>query len=180
MIYSDQDILEAIEKKEIVITPFSMENLNPNSYDLHLSPHLAVYTKTVLDSKAENLFRRIVMDDGGFMLIPGELYLASTLEHTATLGAVPFLEGKSSVGRLGISVHITAGVGDYGFEGHWTLEMTCIKPIYIYPGMPIAQIMYFDTKSTPIRKYRGNYAGQTVWPEPSKLWKNNFFKKKIK
>jgi len=178
MIYSDNDILEGIRQKEIVIDPFDMDSLNPNSYDLHLSPHLLVYTEPILDSNSENLIKRLEIGNKGYLLMPGQLYLGSTIERTETHKAVPFLEGKSSVARLGISIHITAGVGDFGFMGHWTLEITCVKGVWIYPGMPIAQIMYFETKNHPLKKYAGNYNCQQEWPEPSKLWKHNFFKKK--
>ena len=76
------------------------------------------------------------------MLQPGKLYLGRTVEHTKTLGFVPMLEGRSSVGRLGICIHITAGFGDVGFDGFWTLELFCVEPVRIYPFVEICQIYY--------------------------------------
>ena len=75
-------------------------------------------------------------------LYPGELYLGRTVEHTETKNLIPMIEGRSSIGRLGIFVHATAGFVDVGFIGYWTLEVSCIIPVLVYPFIEIAQLFY--------------------------------------
>ena len=108
MILSDLEILKSIESGEIVIQPFLRDKLGTNSYDVHLSKHMAVYESEVLDAKKHNTIREIEIPPEGFVLQPGTLYLGVTQEYTETHNSVPFLEGKSSVGRLGIDIHATA------------------------------------------------------------------------
>ncbi len=127
---------------DITIDPFHEDQLNPNSYDLRLHDELMVYTQDVLDAKRDNPTETIVIPGGGSLLQPGELYLARTAEYTETRGLVPMIVGRSSIGRLGITVHITSGFGDVGFQGFWTLQLTCVKPVRIYPGVKICQIFY--------------------------------------
>ena len=143
MILTDKKILEAIESKEIVIEPFNRDKLGTNSYDVHLSKHLAVYENRELDAKKHNTIKEIIIPEEGFVIQPGTLYLGVTEEYTETHNSVPFLEGKSSIGRLGIDIHATAGKGDVGFCNTWTLEISCVQPVRIYGGMPIGQLIYF-------------------------------------
>lgn len=117
MILTDGQILKEIEKKSIVIEPFDRANLGVNSYDVHLGKRLAVYKEQELDAKKNNAIEVFDIPEEGFVLQPGELYLGVTQEYTETHNHVPFLEGKSSTGRLGISIHATAGKGDVGFKG---------------------------------------------------------------
>lgn len=128
--------------KDIVIEPFSAAQINPNSYNLCLHNELMVYTDEVLDAKKKNPTQTIIIPEGGYVLQPDELYLARTAEYTETHNLVPMLIGRSSVGRLGITVHLTSGFGDVGYCGYWTLQLTCKKPVRIYPGMKICQIFY--------------------------------------
>ena len=95
-----------------------------------------------MDPKHDNKTESIIIPEEGFVLEPGQLYLARTVEYTETHGLVPMILGRSSVGRLGITVHITSGFGDVGFCGYWTLQLTCIKKVRIYPNMKICQIFY--------------------------------------
>ena len=111
MILSDTSILSAIEEGDIVIEPYDRSCLGTNSYDVHLSPYLACYVDEVIDAKKHNQVERFQISDDGIVLRPGRTYLGSTLEYTETRRYVPFLEGKSSVGRLGIDIHATAGKG---------------------------------------------------------------------
>ncbi|MBA3675150.1 MAG: dCTP deaminase, partial [Chitinophagaceae bacterium] len=120
MILSDKRILEEIEKETIKIKPYSREFLGSNSYDVHLGKHLATYKDKTLDAKKHNEINHFEIPEEGFVLQPGELYLGVTEEYTETHVHVPFLEGKSSTGRLGIDIHATAGKGDVGFCGNWT------------------------------------------------------------
>jgi dCTP deaminase len=115
MILTDQQILDFMEEGSIKVEPFRRECLGTNSYDVHLGKTLATYEEKVLDAKKHNKIRTFEIPDEGFVLMPDTLYLGVTQEYTETLKHVPFLEGKSSVGRLGIDIHATAGKGDVGF-----------------------------------------------------------------
>jgi len=143
MILSGHEIRRRLGE-EIVIEPFAHENLNPNSYNLSLHSELMVYEEVVLDMRTPNRVRRLEIPDKGLTLAPNQLYLGRTVERTETHGLVPMIEGRSSVGRLGLFVHVTAGFGDVGFCGFWTLEMFAIQPVRIYPGVPICQIFYHE------------------------------------
>lgn len=124
------------------IVPFNHDQLGPNSYNLRLDDKLLVYTDDILDMKKPNKYREIIIPRSGLVLQPNTLYLGRTLERTKTDNYVPMLEGRSSVGRLGLFVHVTAGFGDIGFDGYWTLEIHCVQPIKIYPFIEICQIYY--------------------------------------
>ncbi len=178
MILTDSQILKAIDNGEIVIEPFDPKALGTNSYDVHLGPHLAVYTGEVLDAKKHNPVRHFDIGPEGFVLQPGELYLGVTMEYTETHNSVPFLEGKSSVGRLGIDIHATAGKGDVGFCNTWTLEISCTKPVRIYSGMPIGQLIYFkidgEINNLYFKKPSAKYNRKTNRPVESMMWKNQF------
>jgi dCTP deaminase len=141
MILSGRRIRESLGKG-IIIDPYNPDQLNPNSYNLRLHDELVVYDAPVLDMRAENPVSRLTIPEEGLELEPNRLYLGRTLEYTATEGFVPMLEGRSSIGRLGLFVHITAGFGDVGFRGYWTLEIFCVQPIRVYPGVQICQIFY--------------------------------------
>ncbi len=170
MILSGKEIKRRLGK-DIFIEPYNPQQLNPNSYNLRLHNELMVYEDTVLDMKQKPTARTITIPEEGLVLEPGVLYLARTIEHTRTTGYVPMLEGRSSIGRLGLFIHITAGFGDVGFSGYWTLEMFCVKPIRIYPGVEIGQIFYHtidgDFDCYESNKYQNNQGIQ-----PSMLYKD--------
>lgn len=176
MILSDKKILENIEKKNIIITPFKINNMGGNSYDVHLSKHFAQYMDKKIDAKKHNEIREFEISDEGFVLMPGQLYLASTEEYTETHKHVPYLEGKSSTGRLGIDIHATAGKGDVGFCGYWTLEISTSIPVRVYPGMPIGQLIYYVVDGEVERLYHkkenAKYSYQEAKPKESMMWKN--------
>ena len=178
MILSDNRILEEIEKKTIIIKPYNREKLGSNSYDVHLGKNLAIYVDDVLDAKKHNKITHFEIPEEGFVLEPNQLYLGVTLEYTETHAHVPFLEGKSSTGRLGIDIHATAGKGDIGFCGNWTLEISCKIPVRIYAGMPIGQLIYFPLEGDVLVPYdkKGNakYSYQPDLPVESMMWKNKF------
>ena len=127
---------------DIIIDPFNSKQLNPNSYNLKLHDELLVYDSQVLDMKKKNSATKLTIPEEGLLLDSRKLYLGRTLEYTETHNLVPMLEGRSSVGRLGLFVHITAGFGDVGFKGYWTLEIFCVQPIKVYPNTEICQIFY--------------------------------------
>jgi dCTP deaminase len=178
MILSDKKILEAIAGGSIVIEPFNRACLGTNSYDVHLGKNLAVYRDRILDAKKHNPIEHFEIPQEGFVIEPGTLYLGVTQEYTETHHAVPFLEGKSSVGRLGIDIHATAGKGDVGFCNTWTLEISCTQPVRIYEGMPIGQLIYFmvegDIENYYNQKSDAKYNQRTVRPVESMMWKNKF------
>lgn len=141
MILTGKEIMKRLGS-DIIIEPFQKESLNPNSYNLRLSDKLMVYTDEVLDPKKQNSTEIINIPEEGIVLEPGRLYLASTIEYTETFNLVPMIIGRSSLGRLGVGVHITSGFGDVGFCGCWTLQLTCMQKVQIYSGMKICQIFY--------------------------------------
>ncbi len=178
MILSDKKILESIDKGEIVIQPFRRKCLGTNSYDVHLARYLAVYKDRVLDARKHNRTEEIVIPEEGFVLQPGTLYLGVTEEYTETHATVPFLEGKSSVGRLGIDIHATAGKGDVGFCNTWTLEISCVQAVRVYAGMPIGQLIYFQVKGEIEnyynKKQNAKYNQRSERPVESMMWRNQF------
>lgn len=178
MILSDTRILEEIDKGTIKVIPYDRASLGTNSYDVHLGSTLAQYVDEVLDAKEHNKIAYFEIPAEGFVLQPHHFYLGVTHEYTETHAHVPFLEGKSSTGRLGIDIHATAGKGDVGFCGNWTLEISCKQPVRIYAGMPIGQLIYFPVDGEVEVKYNNKanakYSGQPNKPIESMMWKNKF------
>ncbi len=157
--------------KQIFIEPFSEDRLNPNSYNLRLHERLLVYDDPVLDMKTPNRYSELTVAQDGLELEPRRLYLGRTIEYTRTEGCVPMLEGRSSIGRLGLFVHVTAGFGDVGFSGYWTLEIFCVQPIRIYAGVEICQI-YYHTLEGEYETYRSNKYQNNEGIQPSLLYKD--------
>jgi len=178
MILTDLAILKAMEEGDILVEPYNRNCLGTNSYDVHLSKYLACYIDDVLDAKKHNQVEHFEIADDGIELQPGKTYLGSTLEYTETRSFVPFLEGKSSVGRLGIDIHATAGKGDVGFCNHWTLEISVSQPVRVYAGMPIGQLIYFKVEGEVEVDYQSKssakYNQRTPKPMESMMWKNQF------
>src|SRR5215469_17706351 len=157
MILSDRTILESIAQGRIVIEPLDKAAVQPSSVDVHVDRYFRVFrndTTPFIDPKEpqEDLTELVEVDDGrAFILHPGEFALGSTLERvTLPDDLVARLEGKSSLGRLGLLIHSTAGVVDAGWDGHLTLELSNVAtlPIAIYPGMRIGQLSFL-TMTTP-------------------------------
>jgi dCTP deaminase len=176
MILTDAEILKHMEKGTIKVEPFRQECLGTNSYDVHLGSTLATYVDTELDAKKHSEIQSFQIPEEGFLLLPEEFYLGVTEEYTESHEHVPFLEGKSSSGRLGIDIHATAGKGDIGFCNYWTLEISVKKPVRVYAGMPIGQLIYFKAEGEVLTPYnkKGNakYNGKTPYPVESRMWKN--------
>src|SRR3972149_2385311 len=123
--------------RNIIIEPFDESRLNPNSYNLSLHHELMVYEELILDMRKANRVRRIPIPPDGIILQPNQLYLGRTTERTETHNLVPMIEGRSSVGRLGLFVHVTAGFGGGGFCGYWAPEMFALQPLRGFPrGAP--------------------------------------------
>jgi dCTP deaminase len=169
MVLSGQEIHRRLGV-DIVIDPFDAARLNPNSYNLSLHDELMIYEEVVLDMKRPNRVRRIPIPEEGIVLRPNQLYLGRTVERTETHNLVPMIEGRSSIGRLGLFVHVTAGFGDVGFCGYWTLEMFAVQPVRIYPGVAICQIFYHDLLGS-FTEYQSDKYQHNTDIQPSLLFK---------
>ena len=189
MILSGNEILKEMKNGNIKITPFNENQLNPNSYNLKLADELLIYdvpyhcdmvkdnhimapsihvAMEPLDMLNENSVRRVTIPREGLVIYPGILYLGKTVEYTETHNFVPCIEGRSSIGRLGISIHATASLGNSGFAGSFVLEISCVQPVRIYPNIEVCQIYYQDIKGE-IMEYNGRYQSQDDIV-PSKLY----------
>jgi len=170
MILSGIEISKKLNS-EIFIEPFNPKQLNPNSYNLKLHNELLVYDNIELDMKKPNPASKLIIPDEGLLLETGKLYLGRTLEYTRTENYVPMLEGRSSVGRLGLFIHVTAGFGDVGFSGFWTLEIFCVQPIRIYHGVEICQIYYHSIEGE-YEKYKSGKYQNNSGIQPSLLYRD--------
>jgi len=167
MILFDSAIKEAMDEGSISIDPFIPEHLGVNSYDVRLGPNLVYYTipgrgdyPGHLDMHKDNPTKDLKIPENGLIIYPGILYIGHTMERVGTSRKyVPHIEGRSSIGRLGMAVHITAGFGDCGFDGMWTLEITVVHPLRIYAGERVAQAYFIEGKGEPDKLYRGKYRG---------------------
>lgn len=170
MILSGLEIKKRIGK-QIVIDPFDEKKLNPNSYNLCLANELLEYDTKILDMQKRNNVKKILIPENGLVLKANKLYLGRTIEYTRTENLVPMLEGRSSIGRLGIFIHVTAGFGDVGFSGFWTLEIFCIQPVRIYPNVEVCQI-YFHTIKGEYEKYKSGKYQNNMGIQESMLYKD--------
>jgi dCTP deaminase len=176
-ILTDVAISRAVANQDIVIDPYRASHVNPASYDLTLGDQVLVYAAdslSVYDVKQEpTKFRHALIGDEGFVIHPGVGYLMHTHERVLTESYVPVLDGKSSIGRLFISVHSTAGYGDPGFDGQYTLEVTAHHfSVRLYAGMRIAQMRFHTMEGKLAKTYEGNYRGATAkGPVPSAAWR---------
>jgi len=185
VILSDRTIREQLKAGRIVIDPFDESRVQPSSVDVLLDRYFRVFlnhTMPVIDVKKnlEELTRLVdIDDDRAFILHPGEFVLGSTFERIALPDdIVARIEGKSSLGRLGLLIHSTAGFIDAGFDGHITLELSNVAnlPITLYPGMKIGQISFLRMTTPADVPYgsgslRSKYQGQRG-PTPSRYWEN--------
>ena len=165
-ILSGKEIEMETHLGEIDISPFEVSQLNPASYDLTLGDGITVYNKvwksgSYLDPKVDNPTNSFKMGPEGFILKPGIGYLMHTRESVGTNKYVPAIDGKSSIGRLFVLVHVTAGLGDPGFYGQYTLEVLATYPIRLYPGMRICQIRFFTIRGE-VDLYKGHYQGDNA------------------
>lgn len=175
MILGDRKIKKAVRKGEIVIRPYSEDNVGQNSYDVTLGPRLLVHTDAVMDAKKPPSYKIIDIPEDGLVLEPGELYLGSINEYLESPKYVPNLDGRSSVGRLGIFIHVTAGRGDVGYCGNFTMEIVVVRPVRVYVGMPIGQLTFQKTTRVDVKynkKKSAKYNSKNPDPMPSQMWRN--------
>lgn len=168
-----QEIVEHYQKGSIHISPFDPSQVGPNSYDVHLANQLKVYIpvegeELVLDCKQKPLSKQIDIPECGLVLQPNVLYLGSTIEEIGSDWFIPMFEGVSSLARLGVYSHVSAGYGDIGFKSNWTTEIQVIHPTRIYPGMRIGQVYFHQVNqeaNLEENRYQGKYVNQTVAQE---------------
>ncbi len=170
MILSGKEIKKYMGN-EIIIDPFDESRINPNSYNLSLHNELLIYDNDILDMKKLNSTKKIIIPEDGLLLQPNKLYLGRTKEYTKTEKYIPMLEGRSSTGRLGLFIHVTAGFGDIGFSGYWTLEIFCVQPVIIYPNVEICQI-YYHTISGDYDLYKSGKYQNNTGIQPSLMYKD--------
>lgn len=170
MILTGPEIALAASDGRLRISPFDPAQVNPNSYNVRLGSTLLVYADNVLDAHRPNPTRHVEISGEGHVLQPGQLYLGHTVERVGSDTFVPLLFGRSSVGRLGLFVEITAPIGDIGFHGQWTLMLSPIRPLRVYAGMKIGQIMFFVAVG-PITPYAGKYQSADG-PQASAYWRD--------
>jgi dCTP deaminase len=182
MILGHKDIIEAYHNGDVIISPYDETNVGPNSYDVTLNNKLRIYRNSPLDMKSENQTEVLTITESGVILKPNILYIGATNETATSNKYVPMFEGRSSIGRLGISTHVTAGFGDVGFgyiDGvcqypTWTLEISVIEPIKVYPNVRIGQVYFLKLLSEPDKFYQGKYSCQKE-TQPSMLFKDKEF-----
>lgn len=175
MVLADKKIRKALKRKDIVIDPYNDKHLGTNSYDVTLGGVLATYVDDVLDMKKPPSVNYFDIPDDGYVLYPGELYLGVTKEYIESRKYLPWIDGRSSVGRLGISVHITAGRADRGWKGPLTLEITAVKPVRIYKDVRVGQLTFFKTTKPDVLycdKPSASYTAYSKLPVPSRLWRS--------
>jgi dCTP deaminase len=168
MILTGSEILKNIENKKIIVDPFDISRLNPNSYNFTLGNRLALYNNYVLDAKKNNDAREIIIQKEGITLASGTVYLGHTMEVIGSDYFVPIIRGRSSIGRLGLFINITADLIDIGSFNQLTLQLNAVQPVTIYPGMQIGQVTFW-TPMGEIKKYSGRYLGSTG-PITSKMY----------
>ena len=155
----------------IVIQPFDEVNIGPNSYDVHLSDELLAYTEAVLDPRQDNRYRTVKIPPDGLVLEPGRVYLGKTVEYTESPYHIPMYEGRSSLGRLGVFSHVSAGFGDVGFKGTWTLELVVALDFRICPGLRFSQLFWRKPDAEVLKRYDGKCQTQTT-ATPSRLFQD--------
>lgn len=158
--WTASQILKGISDGKLSITPWNIDNLNPNSYNVSIGSEIVMYTDSVLDFKVAPKTKVIQIPESGLILHPGRVYLAKTLEYTEINGVVSVLYGRSSAARLGLFVHASAGLGDTGYKGHWTLSLIATQPVKIYPGQSLAQLVFMEPNGSTI-DYSGKYQNNT-------------------
>jgi dCTP deaminase len=157
MILTGQEIKKR-RLSHLHIKPFIEDHVNPNSYNYRLGTKLLMITDSVIDPRKPMEFKEIHLTDKGYILRPGRLYLGNTFEEIGSDHYVTSLIGRSSLGRLGLFLQITADLGQLGAKHCWTLEMKVVQPLRIYPMMKIGQVTFWKPEGKRNLKYNGKYA----------------------
>ena len=163
MILTGNEIMREVYAERIIIKPFSPTCINPNSYDYHLGSTLKRAPLRIIDRSEKQAWETVrLKQKGRYLLQPGRLYLGHTREVIGSKHYVTSLIGKSSMGRLGLYLQISADLGHQGAIHKWTLELCVVQPVYVYAGMVIGQVSFWKPFGT-IRRYFGKY-GSTNKP----------------
>lgn len=170
MILTGPKIESEVKKGNIIITPFNRDQINPNSYDFRIGSKLIVYKDKILDARNNNSTVEIDIPLEGYVLQPDKLYLGHTIETVGSNKFVPIVRGKSSTGRVGLFIHITADLIDIGYVGQYTLMMHAVQPVRIYPNMRIGQVTFWKTLGD-IVLYDGKYQ-KGNGPQSSQVYKD--------
>jgi len=157
MILTGNAIIEAIQAGEILFDPFLVDQVNPNSINYRIGDELYLLSQGIVDPKEEKLYERLEFGRDGYVLEPGKLYLGHTQEKIGSKLYVPKLIGRSSVGRLGLFLQVTADLGQLGDAHQWTLELRVVQPLRIYPGMKIGQVSFWTVLGDVAAIYSGGY-----------------------
>lgn len=168
-ILTGDEIHRQWQRGAIRIDPFDAARLNPNSYNFTLGSTLRVYSFAELDARLDNPTTEFTIGEDGFVLEAGRLYLAGTAEVLGGTKFAPTFAARSSIARLGLSIHLSSGLGDIGYEGRWTLQLLPTAPVRVYPGMEIGQMMWW-VPSGDIVCYDGKYQG-AQGPRASESWR---------
>ena len=157
MILTGPQIQASVANGDIVIQPFRRRQLAPNAYDFRLGNRCCVYTAKTLDAAVANKTKTFTIPREGITLQPTRIYLVNTEEVMGSHQFVPIIRGRSSVGRLGIFIDITADLIDLGSINQWTLQLHAVQPVRIYPGILIGQVTFWRTYGRRIQ-YCGKYS----------------------
>lgn len=171
MILTGTEIKKRVDSGEITLDPFSDDSMNPNSYNYRLGDIILEITDDIVDTKIPYTTKEIKIPEEGFFLQPRKTYLGVTCEKIGSTKFVPSLIGRSSLGRLGLFLQITADLGHLGTSHHWTLELKCVQPLRVYPRMRIGQVSFWQPEGLELLKIdylqkQGNYAEYST-PQPS-------------
>lgn len=148
MILTGLEIKREWKALRIDIQPFTLDQLNPNSYDLRLGNAIKTYTSYVLDARLPNAMVEATIPEEGLVLQPGRIYLGRTKEVIGSDHYVPIIHGKSSIARLGLFIHVTGDLLDIGFHDQCLLQMSPVQPIRVYPDMRIGHVSFWRTLGT--------------------------------
>jgi dCTP deaminase len=171
MILTGTEIKKRVDSGEITLDPFSDDLMNPNSYNYRLGDIILEITDDIVDTKIPYTTEEIKIPEDGYVLQPGKTYLGVTCEKIGSTKFVPSLIGRSSLGRLGLFLQITADLGHLGTSHHWTLELKCVQPLRVYPRMRIGQVSFWQPEGLELLEIdylqkQGNYAEYST-PQPS-------------
>lgn len=157
MILTYHEIIKNVKSGDIYIAPFKLDMVNPNSYDYRIDYKLLEIEGLPVDPKKQTSYREIKFTDDGYVLAPNKTYLANTYEEIGSDVFVPLLIGKTSLGRLGLFLQITADLGNLGAKHKWTLELKTVQPLKIYPMMRVGQVSFWKTEGCADMRYKGKY-----------------------
>lgn len=176
MILTGNEIERQVDENRIKIDPFSIDQVNPNSYNFRLGNKIIYYKNTILDPKVKQEVVEIVVPKEGYVLQPNRIYLGHTHETMGSDYYVPIIRARSSIARLGLFVHVTADLIDLGSYNQWTLQLHAVQPLKVFPGMLIGQVTFWETVGEKIL-YNGKYQG-LKGPQPSQIYRD--FKEEVR